>query len=98
MGSRLPFLLLVTFAIPLAAPLPPAYALPLTLAAILAFATAFAFVVVHGYRLGTDMKNILVGNIFLGASFFLALIYVSSLGFALLGKLKKKQVDTEISQ
>lgn len=58
---------------------------------------AFIFTVLHGYRLGTDMKNDWIGNAFLFASFILGLIYLLSLFSVLWNRLKKPEIDTQIS-
>jgi predicted ferric reductase len=52
---------------------------------------AFIFVVIHGYNIGTDMKNIYIGGVFLFSSAILALIYFSSLVFMLVNRIKQKQ-------
>jgi predicted ferric reductase len=44
---------------------------------------AFIFVVFHGINNGTDMHNVYVRDIFMGSSFLLVIIYLSSLIFAL---------------
>jgi predicted ferric reductase len=41
---------------------------------------AFLFVVVHGYMIGTDMKNIYIGGAFLTSAGILVLLYFSNLG------------------
>ncbi|MDO8240655.1 MAG: ferric reductase-like transmembrane domain-containing protein [Candidatus Moranbacteria bacterium] len=51
---------------------------------------AFIFVVIHGYVIGTDMKNFYIGSAFLFSSFLLALIYLSSLVFVIVNKFKRK--------
>lgn len=43
----------------------------------------FIFVVLHGYFIGTDMKNIWIRYAFIASSVFLALVYVSNLFFVL---------------
>lgn len=48
---------------------------------------AFIFVVAHGYVNGTDTKNFLIGSAYLFSSFALALIYLSSLFFAVRDKI-----------
>jgi len=54
---------------------------------------AFIFVVVHGYIIGTDMKNFWIGGIFLFSSFVLALIYLSSLIFMIVSKIRQRQLE-----
>lgn len=52
---------------------------------------AFIFVVIHGYRIGTDMKNIYVASAYLFSSGLLVLIYFSSLIFMIINKIRKGQ-------
>lgn len=52
---------------------------------------AFIFVVLHGYVIGTDMKNIWIGSAYLLSAVLLALIYTSSLFFVIASKIKKNQ-------
>jgi DMSO/TMAO reductase YedYZ heme-binding membrane subunit len=47
---------------------------------------AFVFVVLHGYVNGTDMKNVIIGGIFMASAFILVAIYFSSLGMVILNK------------
>jgi DMSO/TMAO reductase YedYZ heme-binding membrane subunit len=47
---------------------------------------AFIFVVVHGYFNGTDMKNFWIGSAFLVSSYFLLIVYLSSLYFVIFRK------------
>lgn len=49
---------------------------------------AFIFVVLHGYLIGTDMKNFYIGGAFLASSFVLLGIYLLSLVSAILKKLQ----------
>lgn len=53
---------------------------------------AFIFVVLHGYVIGTDMKNIWISGAYLLAAVILALIYFSSLFFVIANKIKQKQL------
>jgi DMSO/TMAO reductase YedYZ heme-binding membrane subunit len=53
---------------------------------------AFIFVVVHGYFNGTDMKNFWIGMAFLISSYFLVIVYLSSLFFIIT---KRKTPPTE---
>ena len=52
---------------------------------------AFIFIVIHGYKIGTDMKNIYISNIYLFSSALLALIYLSSVVFMISNKIKQRQ-------
>jgi hypothetical protein len=52
---------------------------------------AFVFVVLHGYFIGTDMRNEWVRNIFVGSSVFLVLVYLSNLFFLLWNNWKNSQ-------
>jgi methionine sulfoxide reductase heme-binding subunit len=47
---------------------------------------AFIFVVIHGFFIGTDMKNFYVGSAFLFSAFLLILIYFSILVFAVVAR------------
>jgi len=49
-------------------------------------------VVLHGYVIGTDMKNIWISGAYLLAAVILALIYFSSLFFVIANKIKQKQL------
>lgn len=51
---------------------------------------AFIFVVIHGYQIGTDMKNMYIGGTYLASSALLGLIYFSSLVFVIINKFKRK--------
>ena len=53
---------------------------------------AFIFIVIHGYGIGTDMKNVYIGSAFLISSAILALIYFSSLVFMIVNKIRQKQL------
>lgn len=57
----------------------------------------FLFVVAHGYSIGTDMHNFWIKNIFIGASFFLVLVYFSSLFFALWNRWKNIHQSEDIN-
>lgn len=50
---------------------------------------AFIFVVLHGYFIGTDMKNVYFGGIFLISLIVICLIYASNLIFLIIDKIKK---------
>ncbi|KKR21107.1 MAG: Ferric reductase domain protein transmembrane component domain protein [Candidatus Moranbacteria bacterium GW2011_GWA2_39_41] len=54
---------------------------------------AFIFVVVHGYVIGTDMKNTYISSTFLFSSFLLALIYLLSLVFMVINKIRQRQFN-----
>jgi len=49
---------------------------------------AFLFVVVHGYMIGTDMKNGYIAGAYLISSGLLVLLYLTSLGAAIWNKYK----------
>ena len=49
---------------------------------------AFVFVILHGYFIGTDMKNFYIGGAFLASAFVLLGIYLLSLVSAILKKLQ----------
>jgi len=51
---------------------------------------AFIFVVVHGYVIGTDMKNPYVAGAYMWSSAFLAFIYLSMLIFGIINKLRRE--------
>lgn len=53
---------------------------------------AFIFVVIHGYSIGTDMKNYYVASAYLYSSTFLVLIYFSTLVFMIINKIRNRQV------
>lgn len=52
---------------------------------------AFIFVVIHGYNIGTDIKNIYIGGVFLFSSAILALIYFSNLASMIIDKIRQRQ-------
>jgi predicted ferric reductase len=54
---------------------------------------AFVFVVVHGYMIGTDMKNIYVGRAFLISAGILVIIYLSNLGAVIWNKYKAPSAE-----
>jgi hypothetical protein len=53
---------------------------------------AFIFTIIHGYSIGTDMKNFYIGGAYLASSFVLLGIYILSLGMMIWNKLRPKQV------
>jgi hypothetical protein len=50
---------------------------------------AFIFVVIHGYKIGTDMKNFYIGGAYLASSALLGFIYFSSLIFVIINKFRR---------
>ncbi|MFA6973676.1 MAG: hypothetical protein WC238_03000 [Parcubacteria group bacterium] len=54
---------------------------------------AFVFIVIHGYRLGTDMKNVWIGGAFRISTLILILLYLSSLIFVLWHKFRAPSAE-----
>jgi len=54
---------------------------------------AFIFVVIHGYSIGTDMENDYVANTYLYSSTLLVLLYLSSLIFMIISKIRNKMAQ-----
>lgn len=57
---------------------------------------AFAFVVIHGFFIGTDMKNIFISTAYLTSSVFIVMLYIYNLIFAVRSRYQTQENTRQI--